>query len=62
LVLIFLGPATLPDLAQGFGPALHTQREPRFGDGRSWRRSEWLLVIAVSALAATALALSCARG
>jgi hypothetical protein len=72
LLLIFLGPATLPDLAQAFRRDLNGRRgprhaDPRFADRRfaepgRWRLSDWLLVAAVTVLAGMALALADVRG
>lgn len=60
LALICLGPRTVPDVLQNLGRTLRLDRDPPVVEQLPRRRSHWLLVGALTILAAMAIAL--ARG
>jgi hypothetical protein len=58
LLLIFVGPGTLPDLAQAMRERFWTDEPRATGGRRSWSRTEWLLVTAILALGSLGVALA----
>jgi hypothetical protein len=61
LLVIFLGPSTLPDLAQGLVRAVRGERDPEILEPR-WAKSDWLLVGGVAILAVLVLTMASVRG
>jgi hypothetical protein len=61
LLVIFLGPSTLPDLAQGLARAVRGERDAEIFEPR-WAKSDWLLVGAVAILAVLVLTMASVRG